>query len=160
MGQLDLGNQFLEIDGYVVERDALRVAEELKRINPDLEILCLNPDVTTFTEAPYVVCELCPDGKYRRIFEAWQLDNTIVDRVLAADRFSGNDLLAQMDAHNAAIQNEKRRRYTDLKTAKLDIVEKVVRTRQSKYSYEDPGSGDLVTIYDDRPSKREAKDKD
>lgn len=146
--------KFINVDGMVVERDALAIAERLKEIDPDLEIFCINPEASDINDAPFVVAELCPDGQYRRIFECWTLDASVIERVHAA-RMTGEDLLAKIDAANTAVKLEKERKYKDQQAARVDLMAAVFQSRQSKYSFNDLETGDKVTVYDDRPAERE-----
>ena len=55
----DPGNgQFLVVDGQVVERDALRIAEAISDYDPNLTLLCLNPErAEGISDEPFVVAE-------------------------------------------------------------------------------------------------------
>lgn len=155
--KLDVGQpKLVNVDGMLVEEDALRIAERLAETHPNVAILCVDPELADFNDAPFIVAELCADGQYRRIFEAWQLDERILERVYAADRFTGADLLARIDAQNAAVKKEQHRRYRDEMAEKADLAAIVMKhvDKHSKATFNDPNTGDKVTIYDDRPAER------
>lgn len=155
--KLNTGQDLIEVDGNLVERDALKVVEELKRIDPNIEVVCLDPNRANVNDAPFIICEICPDGQMRRIFEAWALDKTVIDRVRAADMNRGIDLLNEVDAINSIIKKENQRRYRDEMDSKKELVASIARSNKSSFSFIDQKTGEKVTIYPDRPAKRERK---
>lgn len=157
MTYFDPGNgDHVVIDGMIVERDALRVVEALKEFDEYLEVIC-NTSTDEISEAPYIICERVPDGegswKLVRIFEAWQLDDRVLDRVKLADgrRFS----LEQAYTNILGEQERKREaRYRDTMGYNKEVVAAVVGTKQSTYTWKDELTGDIVKFHEDRPATR------
>ncbi len=153
--KLNTGQDLIDVDGNIVERDALKVVEELKRIDPNIEVVCLDPNRANINDAPFIICEICPDGQMRRIFEAWKLDKSVIDRVRAADMHRGINLLNEIDAVNSIMQQQNQRRFRDEMEDRKELVTSIAASNKSSFSYIDKKTGDKVTIYPDRPAKRE-----
>jgi hypothetical protein len=142
--------ELIEVDGHLVERDALKIAEALKRYDENLEILCIDPSAgPNINEAPFLICERCSDGQLRRVFEAWQLDDRILQRVYSADqrRF---DTLEQINRTNAEVERANLRRYQEQREESKDLVAHIAASRKSDYSFKDR-NGEHVTIREDLP---------
>lgn len=150
MTKLNVGSELVEIDGNYVERDALKIAEKIKQYDPNLELLCVDPmSGPDINEAPFLVCERCEDGQLRRVFEAWQLDDRIIQRIYAADqrRF---DTLEQIDRTNAEVDRVARRRYEEKREERKDLVAHIAAARTSDYSFKNE-EGEHITIREDLP---------
>ena len=147
---LNTGPEFVEIDGMLVEADALRIAEKVKAYDENLEILCVDPALAEFSDAPYILVEKCTDGQYRKISDFWELDERVMETVEASDQ-NRHDLVAVINGRNVAIRKEKERRYRDMMEEKKDIVAHIAGMK-SQYSVRD--GDDIVTFYDDRPAER------
>jgi hypothetical protein len=140
----------IEVDGQLVERDALKIVEKIKAYDPNLEVICVDPaSGPGINEAPFIIAEHCPDGKLRRVFEAWQLDDRVVERVWAADQ-QKFDTLAEIDRVNATVKANNERRYADENAQAADITAHIVAARRSSYSFHDR-NGEKVTIREDLP---------
>lgn len=149
MTTFDTGEEFVQVDGQIVEKDALLIAERLKEYDPNLEILCLDPMKCDFNEAPFVVCERKPDGTLSRVFECWQLDNTIIERVMLADKHQF-DPSARFDSIAQMASRLKADRYKDRQGELADILKVAVSHKKSSFkvhNYE----GDLVKIDERNP---------
>ena len=72
------------VDGMIVERDALRVAEAIRDYDENLVVLCLQ-QAEGLSDEPFVVAERGPDGVLRPIFRCWQLDDNVLQRIYLAD---------------------------------------------------------------------------
>lgn len=151
MTKLDVNlPDLIEIDGHLVEKDALRIVEQIKRYDENLEVVCVDPmSGPDINEAPFLVCEKCPDGKLRRIFEAWTLDERVLQRIYSADqrRF---DTLEQINRTNEEVDRAARRRYQDQRDERKDLVAHIAAGRGSEYSFVNE-QGEHVTIRDDLP---------
>lgn len=141
------------VDGHIVERDALRVAEAIKEYDPDLEILCLDPDEAGVNDAPFIICHRDSNGILKRVFEAWELDDRVLDRIRLSDG-QRNNVIQTLENMEAKIQKDRDDRYKDIMGSKKDLVSHIGATRQSVYTFRDDTTGELVRIYDDRPSER------
>jgi hypothetical protein len=143
----------LIVDGHVVERDALRIAEAIKDYDENLELICLDPDLADVNDAPFIVCERRKvDGALIRIMEAWQLDDRILERIYAADT-QRSDVLLGLEKKEAQLRRDQESRYQEKRDANKDLVESIVKNMKSKYTFEKDGK--RVTLYDDRPAESE-----
>jgi hypothetical protein len=150
----DPGNgEYLVVDGNIVERDALRIAEAIKDYDENLELICVDPNMADVNEAPFIVCERRKsDGALIRIMEAWELDDRILERIYAADT-NRSDVLAGLIKKEEQIRRDTESRYQEKRDANKDLVESIVKNMKSKYVFEKDGK--KVTLYDDRPAESE-----
>ena len=63
------------VDGCIVERDALRIAEAIKDYDENLELLCF--DGTDLSKEPFVVACRRQDGTLYPVLRAWELNDLI-----------------------------------------------------------------------------------
>lgn len=152
MAKLNTGPEWVDIDGMIVQADCLRIAEKVKEYDENLEILCNTDPNCSISEAPYVLVEKCKDGEYRRISEFWQLDETVLQTVEAADG-QRHDLIAVINGKKERMKREADRRYKDMREETKDIVAHIAGMK-SRYTVEDPRTGELIAFYDDRPAVR------
>lgn len=145
-------NKLINVDGHLVEADALRVVESLKAYDPDIEVLCLKPEMAGAGDEPFQVC-YNDNGQLRKIFGCWELNGSLLDRLRACDT-KRNNLIAVLDGMEVTIQNENEHRYREEREQDTDLVLHVVRNRRSRYSFRDRHTDDMVTVFDDRPSER------
>ena len=141
------------IDGQIVERDALRIAEAIRDYDDNLVLLCLDPErATGISDEPFVVAERGVDGVLRPVLRAWMLDDTILERIYNSDT-------ARHDVLNAlvALEDRKRRdteqRYQEKREETKDVVAHIAGMK-SRYTVKDAQTGDMLTFYDDRPTER------
>ena len=97
------------VDGMIVERDALRVAEAIKDYDPNLEVLCTT-DAEDISEEPFVIAEKGKDGILRPVLRAWELNDLVLERIKLADnqRFS---TLKTVEESEAAFKKANAQRY-------------------------------------------------
>jgi hypothetical protein len=145
----DPGNgNLLVVDGQIVERDALRIAEAIKDYDESLD-----PDLADVNEAPFIVCERRKtDGALIRVMEAWELDERILERIYAADT-QRSDVLLGLEKKEVQMRRDQQSRYQEKRDANKDLVESIVKNMKSKYTFEKDGK--KVTLYDDRPAESE-----
>lgn len=145
---------FIAIDGHVVERDTLRIAEKIKEFDPNLEILCLDPDyIADVNEAPFVIVEYV-NGTFKRVMEAWTLDDQILHRLHFARNRTVEELTQKYEDLKKVQYDRQQSRYKEEKALKKDLVKHIVSDKHSSYSFKDEDTGEKVTIYDDRPAER------
>lgn len=144
------------VDGSIVERDALHIAERIKEYDPNLELLCLNDPMSNFRDAPFVVCERRPDGTLHRVFEAWELDERILERIFNADseRF---DPLAHVETLEKKRKRELDARYKETIAENNDILLHAILSRTSSYTVKNT-KDELVRIHEDKPPTRVASE--
>jgi predicted RNA methylase len=153
MGNFDPGDgRFINVDGNMVQADALHIAEKLKDYDENIEIICVDPHQSDFNEAPFVICERRADGTLNRIFEAWALDDSVVERVMLADQRKF-DPMARYDTMAAMQRKLKDDRYREKMGPAKELVEAVVRNNKNTFTYRNE-EGDLVKIHDDRPAEK------
>lgn len=148
----DPGNGYIVIDGQIVEKDALRVAEALKEYDPNLEVICLDPSKAEVNEAPFIICEYT-GGVFKRIFECWVLDDRVLDRIKLADNQKFDPTLRYEDLKKVNYER-KQARYKDVMGEKKDLVSHIAAMKKSRFSFKDEETGEKVTLFDDRPSER------
>jgi len=151
---LDVGTEYINVDGQLVERDALLVAEAINDYDPTLRVICVDPVGSNFNDAPFIIAQVCPDGVMRRIFEAWELNNSVLQRIEAADT-TRHDVQAKIDWINAEATKASKSRYKEKRVLIQDMGVSLLKHRKSSFTYKDPDTGEFVTIYDDkRPVER------
>ena len=151
--QLQTGKELIDVDGNLVEADALHIAERIKEYDPNLEILCLDPArAESVTEEPFIIAEKCRDGVLRTVFRCWELNEFVLTRIQMADgtRFNALDTI---EKNEEKIRQDNQRRYEEKMAESRDMV-KHIAGMKSKYTIRDRQTGELITFYDDRPSTR------
>ena len=146
--------EFVNVDGQIVERDALRIAEAIRDYDPNLVLLCLDPNREhALSDEPFVVAEADSQGILHPVLKAWILDDHLLDRIKLADqqKVDGFKRLLAMEQEQKK-QNDYT--YNQQREATKDLVGHIVSDRKSKYSFRDERTDDLVTIFDDRPAER------
>lgn len=147
----DPGNHqdFIMIDGNIVERKAHAIVQKIKEYDEDLDVFCIDPshpDVT-FADAPFVIVRRTPNGTYERVFEAWELDDRIIERLWLSDGQKNNqlDILVKME-------EKKKREEEYAKSQKMganhELFASAMATPKSSFSFRNE-AGELVTIKDD-----------
>lgn len=148
----DAGNGYVVVEGQVVEKDALRVAEALKQYDPNLEVICRDPSQSEVNEAPFIICEYV-GGVFKRIFETWTLDDRVLDRIKMADS-QKFDILTDLIKSNEVNYQRRQQRFRDILDEKKDLVSHVAAMKRNKYSFKDQQTGEKVTMFQDRPAER------
>lgn len=145
------GEEFINVDGAMVEKDALHIAERIAEYDPNLYVICIPPEEAGINDAPFIIAEACPDGQLRRVFEAWTLDASVLERIQAADT-SKYDILSDIDKINDRIKRKAQQRYEEKRLEIQDIGTHVIKTKKSKYTIK-KDDGSMLTIFDDRPAE-------
>lgn len=143
----------IAVDGMLVERDVFGTIQKIQEYDENLRVLYVDPAQSDISDAPYVICEIGRDGKLYKVFEAWAMDDRVYQRVIEADqaRFNALEVIGEYEKKAEEAIN---RRYADDSEKKRDLIERVLKSTKSHYSYKDETTGDKVTIYDDRPTER------
>jgi hypothetical protein len=81
------------------------------------------------------------------------MDERVYKRVVEADqaRFNALEIIGEYERKAEEAIN---RRYQDTSEKNRDLIEHVIKSTKSRYSYKDDTTGDKVTIFDDRPTER------
>lgn len=147
---MDVKQRLIEMaDGTYVEHDTLRIAERIQEYDPNLSLkYCATPD--NLTDAPFILVELCKDGIERIVFEIWELDERVLEKIYAADNQyqSIEDMLTKT---NEQAKKEQNRRYTELKDEQDAIAEAIIKTDKETYTFDNPATGDKVKVHQSRP---------
>lgn len=146
---LDLGGDFLVIDGQMVERDALHIAERITEYDENLSLMCLDPDKADINDAPFVVLERLPNGTLCKVMEAWELDERILERIYACDhrRVDSLQLLNEMAKRERA---DNERRYKERLNESKELAVAILKSDKTGYSFKN-AAGDLIKINDQSP---------
>ena len=141
------------VDGMIVERDALRVAEAIREYDENLVVLCVDPSyVEGISEEPFVIAERDDAGVLHPVLRAWTLDGTVLERLYYADNKKFNTMDTLLNIEQQA-KRDNQSRYREFREEAKDIVAHIAGMG-SKYSVRDSNSGELITFYDDRPTTR------
>lgn len=141
--------QYIRVGGSLVERDALHIAEQITEYDENLFVACLDPNKAGVNDAPFVVMCKRPDGTAYRVFEAWHLNQEVLERIYQADghRFNPNERLTSIQD---LIKKQNEDRYKERAGASMEIVEAAVRNLKSSFSFKND-EGEKVTVHDDKP---------
>ena len=141
---------FMMVDGQVVEKDALYITEKLMDYDPDLRVLCLDPEQSSVNEAPFIVVKIQDNGSMTRVLEAWTLDDQIIHRVWLADQ-TKNDQWEQLIKKEAELKAKQEDADNQIMGHNHEIFQGALATDKSEYSFEK--NDELVTISDNHGIK-------
>lgn len=150
--------EWVVVDGAIVERDALNIAERIHEYDENLVLMCLqNDSLSELHDAPFVLCERRPDGSLHRVMEAWKLDERILERIYAADsqRFDTLESLTRMEKKR---KDDSDRRYREKMDENLDILVSAVKNRKSTFTVHN-NDGELIRTHEDRLPTRVSSEK-
>lgn len=133
-------------DGLYVERDVLGVIASIAEYDPNLKVKVLAGDSGDPNAPPYRLVEVCRDGIERIVFDIWELDARVLERIKIADN-ARNQVLETVEKANERARLNLNRRYREQMDEAHDIVKTFLKSRtKSKWTVRD---GDrLVTIED------------
>lgn len=138
---------YIMVDNNIVERKMHEIVEQIKNYDDRLEIVC-NADAMGISEAPFILAEVVGDQFYK-VFEFWQLDESILERIYLADT-KRVDVILNMEKNNQAIKDESQRRYREKMEASKDLVASIIGTQKSVYTFKNEYD-EIIKVYDDRP---------
>lgn len=138
------------VDGMIVEEDALRIAEAVQDYCSDLKVICLDPQQAGLDDPPFKIVERCSDGIWRPVFSCWTLDQRVLDRIKNADKYRGNDAVAEIERAEAIYKKEQHQRFVERRLEQIDLVASIMRSSKSSFTYKNE-DGIMVTISEDRP---------
>ena len=153
--KVNFGTDLVEVDGCLVERDALRVAEAINAYDENLKLLCLDPSrAEGVSDAPFVVvAKYCDRDEYYPVLRAWKLDDELLVRLQAAD-MQRTDVLGSIMSSEENYRKNNQKRYEETRELMKEQTAAVVGTRQSRYVLRDDNTGEYITFWDDRPAER------
>lgn len=133
-------------DGMYVERDVLGVVSMIAEYDPNLKVKVLAEDGRDPSQPPYRLVECCRDGLERIVFDIWELDARVLERIKAADN-ARNNVLHRVEESNTQAALNLNRRYREEMDQAHDIVKTFLKSRtKSKWTVRD--NDRLVTIED------------
>jgi hypothetical protein len=138
-------------DGSYVEQDVLNIIDKIQEYDPNLKVKYVDPNRAEFGDEPYRIVEVCPDGMERVVFGVWKLDETVLQRIYAADKMK-SDVLANIDSHNRMVSQGVQARYEDQKLEAQDIVAHYLNSRKGRWSFIND-EGKKVTVDDQEGRK-------
>lgn len=142
---------FAILDGHVVEKDALRVAEAISDYDPNLMVICnTRPDGPE--DPPFIVAERCTDGHVRPVMTAWELNDLLLERIRISDTQRSN-VLQTLENMEKKAKADAQSRYQERRMEAADKTKHILGLK-SHYTVRDEQTGELIHFYDDRPSKR------
>lgn len=148
MAYFDPGNgKFVVIDGNIVERDALRIAEKIREYDSDLELICLDPDSDhALSSAPFIVIKDRGNGVFDRVLEAWTLDDQIIERLYLADG-QATDLLDRLAKMEYAKKKEQEDKWQETKWQSHELFAAAMQNPKSSFTFHN-NDGELVRVHD------------
>lgn len=136
-------------NGSLVEQDVLNIVEKIRDYDPNLRVKYCLPGSEEFGDAPYKITEICRDGEERKVMSIWKLDETVLERLYAADN-ARNNVLVDIENNNLLAQKVELRRYREEMDEAKDMLEHYLKSPKGRYSMIDPKTGNKITI-DDQP---------
>lgn len=149
--ELNTNREIVNVDGFLIERDVLNVVERIKAYDPNLEVLCLDPNKADFADAPFIVAERCKDGQLRRVFEVWELDERVLERVWLSDT-QRHDVQTRLEKNNQAARENSSRKFKEERDEAKDVVAHIFASAKGTYTWRND-DGALVQINDDPTRK-------
>jgi len=119
-------------DGSVVETDALNIARRISEYDSNLSVQYLT-DAQRVDEPPFRIVERCKDGITRPVFSVWILDETVLQRIFAADMEKWN-VLERIDNNNAKTKQTEQKRYRDSMGHASEIVKEVIKSSKDTFT--------------------------
>ncbi len=153
MSVLSTGAEYINVDGNIVEKDALLVAEAINDYDPNLFVICVDPHIANINDAPFIIAEKGPDGVMRRIFEVWELNNSVLQRIEAADT-TRHDVQSKIDYVNSQVRGQWKKRYEERKDVWKDIFVTGLKHSKSSFTYRNPDTGEFTTIHEHKPMEK------
>lgn len=135
-------------EGVYVERDVLNIAEKVYEYDSNLKIKACNPSLADFDSAPYILVEKCKDGVERIVFNIWDLNETVLERLYASDT-QKNNILVDLDGNNLIVREQQNQRFKEAIGESHDVLTSMLKSNKHKWTYKDSVTGNLVT-FDDR----------
>ena len=142
---LNVGDGMVQVDDYIVDKKVLDVIERIRAYDDNLDVMYLNPDKADFLDAPWVVIERCADGFMRKVFDVWEMNDKVLERLFNADT-RRVDVLLNVDRANQAIKNDQQRRFREKTAESADKLAHLLA--HPKTTYKVKTDSQLLTIDD------------
>lgn len=128
------------VEGVLVERDALHIAEKVHEYDPNLRIQYLE-SAPRFDEPPFQIVEHCKDGIDRVVFGFWEMNDTVIERLYKADT-QAFDIDARLTKQNVKAREDEKQRYREKAEEAIEIAVDVLKSPKSTYTFKDPETGE------------------
>ncbi len=146
------GSKHVIVDGQIVEKDALRIAEKIRDMDDRLLLLCFDVDnASDIATAPFKVVREKDDGTYVHVMEAWQLDDRLIERLYLADSQRGHDLEALISKMTKDVKKKEQDAIAENVGPKKEMAAAALRNKNSSFSFKKEETGDIVRINDEGP---------
>lgn len=148
--QYKKGNgEFIELDGAIVEVDALNVVERIRNYDEKLDVMCIDPLKAGINDAPFILIWLNNSGQWEKVFEFYELDDRVLERIYNADqqRFDAFTRTVKMEEY---VKKQRESRYNEVKDEAKEKMLAAVVNKSSSFSIHNK-QGDLVKIHENSP---------
>lgn len=132
-------------DGSYVEHDVLNIVDKIRAYDENL-VLKYTPN-PSISDPPYKLFEKCRDGIERKVFDIWELDERVIERLYAADN-ARNNVLQDLDGHNLTVQQINERRYKEEMEEAADMLTSMLKSPKGRYSMRDQKTGNVLKFDD------------
>ncbi len=123
------------MQGQLVERDALHIAEQVAEYDPDLFVQFLS-ECDALDQPPFRVVEHCRDGVDRVVLTAWELDGRYLQRIHMADNAAHDIDKYLTDANTKAKAAQKAAAKEDMAEA-YDVAQTILKSPKQSYTVKD-----------------------
>lgn len=131
--EVDVKQAYINMgQGVRVEADVYNIARRIEEYDPNLHVQFLT-DVQRIDEPPFRIVERCKDGIDRPLFGVWILDETVLQRIFAADT-QKFDVLKRLDENNAKAKQVEKQRYRDSMEHASEIVQAVIKSPKDTFT--------------------------
>lgn len=153
--KVNMGSDIIEVDGQLVERDALRIAEAIYDYDENLRVLCLDPSrAEGLSDAPFLIVAKYRDkDEWYPVLRAWKLDDTVLARLQSAD-MQRTDVLGSIMESEENYLKANQKRYEEVRDLMVEQTSAIIAHQKVKYVLKDEITGDLITFRDDAPAVR------
>lgn len=121
-------------DGYFVSEKQARVAEILSDYDPTIRLAWIPPDKREPGDKPFAVIKREESGHEYAICYADECDERLLERVWSMDS-SKHDILAVMDARNAAIKALELKKQMEEMEEAHDLSASILRSPLNTYRH-------------------------
>lgn len=134
MPEIDVKQAYVDLgQGVLVERDVFDIARRVHEYDSNLRVQFLNDTDITVSEPPYRIVEHCKDGIDRPVFAVWTLNETVIQRIYAADNQKW-DVLGRLDKTNDRARQVENHRYREVMAEAKEITAAVVASNKDTYT--------------------------
>lgn len=124
----------VQVGDHFVEEDVLRIVQKVSEYDENLRIRYLPPDrVINPSQAPYALVERGKDGVWRVVFYIWELDDRVMDRIVAMDTFK-QDVLGNLDKNNQKARDTVKKEGEELREEAREKTKAIIDSPKDTYT--------------------------